>query len=151
MSNSSFIRVAFFDLGDTLIGDQRDWLPGAQATLAKLCEKKIRLGLISNTANLSREEILEFLPEDFDLDLFEKQLVIFSSEVKLEKPNPEIFQLAIKRAKVKPKQCLFCTEEPSHILIAKKEKMQTAAVKKPPHSDIGNLVEKLINRGLLPV
>lgn len=151
MSNSGFIRVAFFDLGGTLIGDKRDWLPGAHATLAKLCEKKIRLGLISNTANLSRAEIIKLLPEDFDLSLFENELVIFSSEVNVAKPNREIFQLAIKRAKAKPAQCLFCTEEPSHILVAKQEKMQTATVKKPPHSDIGKLVGKLTTKGLLPV
>ena len=150
MSNSALIRVAFFDLGDTLVGDNRDWLPGAQETLAKLCEKKIRLGVISNTANLSRAEILKLLPEDFNLGMFEKELVIFSSEVNVAKPNREIFRMAIKRAKVKPAQCLFCTEDASHILVAKQEKMQTAVVKKPPHGDVGKLVEKLIAKGLLP-
>lgn len=150
MSNKPFIEVAFFDLGDTLIVGHREWVPGAQVTLARLKEKGIRLGIISNTGELARPDILKLLPADFDLSLFDKQLLVFSSEVHVAKPNQEIFRLAIKRANVSPGKCLFCTEEPSHITVAKKEKMKTFVVRKPPNSDIGELVDKLVATGVLP-
>jgi len=149
MSIITSIKVAFFDLGGTLIGNNRDWIPGAQDTLSKMRQRGIRLGLISNTKDLSRAEIMELLPRDFDMSLFHNDLVIFSSEVHVEKPDPQIFNLAIKRAGVKPNECLFCTEELPHISAAKQEGMQTALVQAPPNSDIGTLVERLTSEGLL--
>jgi putative hydrolase of the HAD superfamily len=151
MSKTAFIKVAFFDLGNTLIGSNRDWIPGARETLANLHQKQVRLGLISNTGNLSRPEIINLLPQDFDLSLFEKNLLIFSSEVHVEKPDRDIFRLAIQRSGVTANNGLFCTEELSHISAAKQENMQTFLVRKPPDSDIGELIEKLTALGLLPV
>lgn len=145
----ALIRVAFFDLGGTLVGSKRDWIPGAHETLLKLRRMGIRLGLISNTKNLSRPEILQLLPEDFDMNLFEHELVIFSSEVHVEKPDPLIFKLAVRRAGVKPIECLFCTEEEAHIVTANQEGMQTALVQAPPNSDIGTLVDRLTSKGSL--
>jgi HAD superfamily hydrolase (TIGR01509 family) len=150
MSNTSFIKVAFFDLGGTLVGNNKDWIPGAHETLGKLSEKQIRLGVISNTADFLRPAILDLLPEDFDLGIFEEELIIFSSEVHVAKPDPEIFRLAIRRSGVKPAECLFCTEELSHILVAQQEGMQTVSVRKPPNSNIGELISMLVGRGLLP-
>jgi len=76
--------------------------------------------------------------------------VIFSSEVHMEKPDPQIFKLVIKRAGVKPSECFFCTEELSHTLVAKQEGMQTALLQPPPNSDIGKLIERLMSEGLVP-
>lgn len=150
MSNPSFIKVAFFDLGGTLVGDNKDWIPGARGTLAELSEKQIRLGLISNTGDWLRPAILDLMPEDFDLGIFEEELVIFSSEVHVAKPDAEIFRIAIQRSGVKPTECLFCTEESPHILVAQHEGMQTVTVRKSPNSDIGELIGTLVGRGLLP-
>ena len=150
MSSTAFIKVAFFDLGKTLVGDNKDWIPGAKDTLAKLVEKHIRLGVISNTGDLSRSKILDLLPKDFDLDIFEENLIIFSSEVDVEKPDPKIFQLAIQRANVKASECFFCTEERPHVLAAQKEGMRACTVQKPPGSDIKELVHELTASGLLP-
>ena len=147
---SKLIKTAFFDLGGTLLGDQRTWVPGAKDTLAKLRARHIRLGIISNTAKLERSQILALLPEDFDLVQFETNLIIFSSEVHLEKPSPKIFQLAVKKAGMKSDECLFCTEEHDHILAATHVGMQTFEVQKPPKSDIGQLIGKLVKAGLLP-
>lgn len=138
------IKVAFFDLGGTLVViGEREWIPGAQDTLSTMWENGIRLGLISNTKDLSRQEILDLLPRDFNINMFENELVIFSSEVHIEKPDPKIFQLAIKRANVKSSECLFCTEDLTHILAAKQEGMQTVLLQKPPDSDTGKLILKL--------
>jgi len=150
MSDTNFIKVAFFDLGGTLVANNRDWILGAQGTLARLSEKQVRLGVISNTGDLSRPAILDLLPEDLDLGIFEEGLIIFSSEVHVAKPDPEIFRLAIRQAGVQPAECLFCTEEPSHLLVARQEEMQTARVGTAPGGDIGELVGVLVSRGLLP-
>ena len=150
MTNTTFIKVVFFDLGGTLVGGNRDWILGAQQTLAELREKGVRLGVISNTGDLSRPAILDLLPEDFDLNLFDEKLVIFSSEVHVAKPNPEIFRLAIQRANVSPDECLFCTEESHHGVVAEQEGMKSIIVLKFPDSDIGELVGKLTTTGLLP-
>jgi len=151
MPNTTFIKAAFFDLGGTLIGNNRDWLAGAQNALTTLRAKQIRLGIISNTGHLSRPQIRALLPPDFDLGLFESNLVVFSSEVHVEKPDPNIFLLAIKQASVKPDECLFCTEEIAHIVAAQHVGMQTVRVQPPPHSSIGKIVEKLTAAGMLPV
>jgi putative hydrolase of the HAD superfamily len=150
MNYTSFIKTAFFDLGGTLIGSNRDWQPGAQATLDKLRARHIRLGIISNTAAWSRAQILELLPADFDLGMFENSLVIFSSEVHLEKPDPAIFRLAIQRSHLMAADCLFCTEESSHTPIAQQLGMKVVNLRRPPNSDIGKLVKTLVNRRLLP-
>lgn len=150
MSNTTFIKVVFFDLGGTLIGNNKDWIPGAQGTLTTLNEKPIRLGLISNTGDLLRPAILDLLPEDFDLGIFEEGLIVFSSEVHVAKPEPEIFRLAIRRAGVRPTECLFCTEESSHLRMAHQERMQTVRVGTAPGGDIGELTDMLVGRGLLP-
>ena len=149
MDTTARIQVAFFDVGGTLVGNSRDWIPEAQGTLDALREKGVRLGLISNTGDLSRPAILNLLPVDFDLGLFDDELILFSSEVNIAKPDPAIFQLAIMRAKVSARQCLFCTEEASHVLAAEQEGMHTITVRKPPNSDIGELVAKLTASGLL--
>ena len=145
-----YIKVVFFDLGETLVGSHRNWLPGAQETLTSLRQKQIRLGLISNTADLPRPAIIDLMPGNFDLAVFEEDLVVFSSEVHVAKPDPEIFRLAVQRAAVEPDECLFCTEDLSHIAVAKQEGLQTVPVRNPSEGDIGELPGLLIERGLLP-
>jgi len=145
------LQVIFFDIGDTLIiKGTREWVPEAKNVLARLHHKGLRLGLISNTADLSRADFLKLLPDDFDLSLFEASLIILSSEVHLKKPDPEIFKLALKRAVAEPDRCLFCTEEVLHTLVAQTVGMRTARLQPPPMSDIGTLVELLVESGLLP-
>src|ERR1043165_1567671 len=135
------LEVIFFDIGDTLtIKGTREWVPEAKNVLAQLHQKGLRLGLISNTANLSRVELLNLLPDDFDLSLFEASLIILSSEVHLEKPDPEIFKLTLKRAATEADRCLFCTEELLHTLVAQTVGMRAARLQSPPMSDIGTLV-----------
>lgn len=152
MSGNDFIEVAFFDLGDTLIdGKSRTWLPGAENTLAELNRKNVRLGVISNTGDLPRPKIMERLPQNFSQAPFETGLIIFSSEVQLAKPDRRIFRLAVEKTGTAAGKCLFCTEETAHFANAQKEGLKTIAVKKPPNSNIGKLVEKLIAAGRLPV
>jgi len=134
------VSVVFFDLGDTLVRSPAAWVPGAKEALAALRAKGLRLGILSNTGQLAREQILEQLPADFTLAVFDPQLVLFSSEVGIEKPALSIFYLGLQRAEVDARQCLFCTESLIDALAAQRTGMIAVRLLQPPASDIGSLV-----------
>jgi FMN phosphatase YigB (HAD superfamily) len=139
------IQVCFFDLGKTLVEAGRRWLPGTQALLGTLREKGVRLGIISNTTGLGdRQAILDILPVDFDLGLFEPPLVLFSSEVGLAKPRPEIFEQAVARAAVPARHCLYCSESIVETLVAQHVGMLAIRVQEPPHSDVAGIEQPLV-------
>ena len=134
------VQVVFFDLGETLTTQGRRWVQGAKALVEALRLKDYRLGIISNTTGLaSRAEILNLLPVDFSLAAFESTLVLFSSEVGVEKPDPKIFRLAIDRAGLPAIDCLFCGENPNEITAAHTAGMLSYRVHSPPQSDFAQL------------
>ena len=94
------LKVIFFDLGETLVTKEKQLITGAKATLAALHQKGMRLGIISNTGNLKRAKVVKMLPADFDLGIFEEQLIIFSSEVGVEKPDLQIFRRLDRRLRL---------------------------------------------------
>jgi FMN phosphatase YigB (HAD superfamily) len=143
------IRVIFFDLGETLAAKNRQWIPGAKATLSDLRARGILLGIISNTGDLERSEILKLLPIDFDIDVFDQELVIFSSEAHVEKPDLEIFRLALSKTGAQGQECLFCTEDLVDTLDAQRVGFRTARIMPPPATDIADLIENMIKAGLL--
>jgi FMN phosphatase YigB (HAD superfamily) len=143
------IEVIYFDIGDTLVGSDAQWLPGAKDALAALKALGIRLGIISNTGDLTRVQLTALLPLDFDWKVFEPALVLLSYEVGVAKPSPAIFREAVARAKVEAVRCLFCTEELPHTLVAQAVGMRAARVEKPPRSDVGDLPHALQQSGLL--
>lgn len=149
MQVENFVKAVFFDLGDTLVISGQGWNAGAPGVLAQLRKLKLRLGLISNTGDLNREELLPLLPPDFDFAMFEPALIILSSEVKVQKPNPEIFRKAIKAAKLQPNECLYCGEDFAESLAAQKVGMRVGRVQKPPASEVGGLAAKLKAANLL--
>ncbi|QEG24621.1 HAD family hydrolase [Mariniblastus fucicola] len=124
------IEVVFFDIGDTLISKKR-WLPGALDCVRAIKEKKIRVGLISNTGNLTRDDLQRLLPEDFDFAIFEEGLTLLSSEVGIEKPNLGIFSLAVQHAGVSPWQTMFVGESLTESLAAQQAGMQAARITDP--------------------
>ena len=115
------IRVAFFDIGETLVrsrtGNPPELVNGAFEMVKELRARGIRTGIISNTGDLTREQLVDFLPDGFDFDLFEPSITILSSdpEIGVEKPSSAIFALAYSRATrlisaLSPSECLFCGE-----------------------------------------
>jgi HAD superfamily hydrolase (TIGR01509 family) len=150
MAQTNLLKVAFFDIGDTLVDSNKKWIPGAKKLLDELRSRHIRLGLITNTGALTRADVLKLLPPSFNLQLFEPELVIMSSEVGFEKPDPKIFKLAIKRAGVKADRCLFCTEDAAHTAVAASLGMRAEIVKPPPAGNINQVLKKLIAAGLVP-
>jgi FMN phosphatase YigB (HAD superfamily) len=141
-------RAIFFDLGDTLvIPADRSWVPGAKAALAALGARG-RLGVISNTGGLSRDGLSPLLPADFDWAVFAPELVILSGEVRVEKPDPAIFRLAVAAAGLPAVGCVFCTENLRDALVAQGEGMIGARLRPPPDSDIALLADVLSQAGI---
>jgi len=143
MNKTKPIKVIFFDLGDTLVTADRKWISGAPEILHQLKEGGIRLGVISNTGTLPRAQVLEQLPQNFDLQLFETKLVLFSSETTIEKPSPAIFNLAVTKSGVAANECLFCTENLLHTLAAQAVGMRAARLLPPPGGDLLSLLDTL--------
>jgi HAD superfamily hydrolase (TIGR01549 family) len=129
------ISVVFFDLGDTLVTGntpRKTWVAGAKSVLERLRDKEVRIGVISNTADMDRTELLKILPADFGFDLFEDALVVLSSEVQVSKPDPEIFLEAVRRAGVTPGEALFVGESLEETLAAQRVGMKGARVHRFP-------------------
>jgi phosphoglycolate phosphatase-like HAD superfamily hydrolase len=150
--SASVYKAVFFDLGDTLVTNG-EWISGAKETVISLHQSGIQLGLISNTGTLSRNDLLGHLPPNFDLALFRNDLVLFSSEVGIEKPSIEIFRLAITRAHVSANECLFCTEDLLDSLAAQQVGLHVVRVQFPPNGEIGGLadvleqIDRLVSQG----
>src|SRR5262249_48593731 len=138
------INVIFFDLGDTLVNSARHWLPNAKPLLHSLKQHGFKLGIISNTGNLtSRQAILNLLPTDFDLRVFEASLTLFSSEVGKEKPGRAIFVEAVSRSGKPAGECLYCSENIVETLMAQRVGMLSVRVQTPPNSDLDTLLQRI--------
>ncbi len=144
------VEVIFFDLGDTLVASGGTFVSGAEALLADLAARGVRLGIISNTGDWTREQLSAHLPPAFPWGRFEPGLVVLSSEVHVEKPNPTIFRLAVLRAGVAATQCLYCSESLLEALAAQAAGLLAARIQPPPHSELGELLNGLMKSALLP-
>ncbi|MEO6027708.1 MAG: HAD family hydrolase, partial [Candidatus Binatia bacterium] len=114
-------------------------VPGAQAVLATLAAHSIRIGIISNTGDLTRDQLLAMLPPDFDLARFDSDLVLLSSELDVEKPDPQIFALAVQRAQTAAHAIAFCTESLVDAVAAQRAGLLGLRLASPPHSDIAGV------------
>ncbi len=146
------IKSIFFDLGNTLVTNSKTWFEGAKEVLATLKLKGFHLGVISNTADLARPAILDLLPPDFSLSDFDPQLVLFSSELGIAKPDPAIFREAVRRADVPPGDCLYCSENPVETQAAEQSAMLAIRVHFPPIIDLSTLQRRIeeIHAGVNP-
>lgn len=70
-------------------------------TIKSLKSKGLGIGLISNWDNSAKE----VLKQNGLLDLFDE--VIISSEVRVKKPDPQIFELAMKKRNLSAQQCVY--------------------------------------------
>jgi FMN phosphatase YigB (HAD superfamily) len=145
------INVIFLDLGDTLVNSARHWLPNSKTFLHALKQDGFRLGIISNTHGLtSRQDILDVLPTDFDLTVFEASLTLFSSEVGKEKPDRAIFVEAVSRSGKPAGECLYCSENIVETLMAQRVGMLSVRVRTPPNSDLDTLLQRITEFQALP-
>jgi phosphoglycolate phosphatase-like HAD superfamily hydrolase len=118
-------RVVFADIGDILGQpvfstvpppqlERLDVFPFVGIVLRALKADGLRLGVISNTGDEPKARMDAVLKAAGLFDLFEPELLIYSSDVGLTKNSPEIFQLAAERAGLaaNPDACLFVGENP---------------------------------------
>jgi putative hydrolase of the HAD superfamily len=137
-----FYKTIFFDLGNTLV-TRKEWVPGGFEALTELNRQGFKLGIISNTGTWNRIELLTQLPVDFSFDFFVNELILLSSEIGLEKPDPAIFQLALERAHAWGPYGLFCTEDLRDTLVAQQAGLHAIRLHNPPNGDFNELVHFL--------
>jgi len=105
--------------------------------LVKEIKKKgLKTAILSNTIK-PHVEIAKSKKgyEDFDV-------VVLSCEVKLRKPEPEIYLIAVKKLKVKPTECIFIDNEEENLVPAKKLGMTVILAKNP--KQVTKAVSKII-------
>jgi len=101
-------------------------LPNERIEILKNIKDKFSIFLLSNTNSIHIEKIINKLGEkkyEEFYNLFEK--VYYSHEVKLRKPNSDIFKLVIKENCLSIKNTLFIDDSIQHIESAKKIGLKT--------------------------
>jgi len=101
-------------------------LPNERLEILKNIKDKFSIFLLSNTNSIHIEKIIDILGEkkyEEFYNLFEK--VYYSHEVKLRKPNSDIFKLVIKENCLSIKNTLFIDDSIQHIESAKKIGLKT--------------------------
>ena len=101
-------------------------LPQSRVNLLKDLKNKFSIFLLSNTNTIHIDYIFENIGKDRYQEfynLFDK--VYYSYEVKLRKPDPNIFELVIEENNLNVKNTLFIDDSIQHINSAKKIGLQT--------------------------
>jgi FMN phosphatase YigB (HAD superfamily) len=81
-------------------------------------EAKVRLGVISNTGVETREKMLALMTKAGLLDVFELQLLLFSSVEGIDKSQRRFFQLAAQLADAPERHCVYVSESDSEREVA---------------------------------
>ena len=101
-------------------------LPNERLEVLKKIKDKFKIFLLSNTNSIHIEKIIDNLGvkkyNEF-YNLFDK--VYYSHEIKLRKPNSDIFRLVIKENNLSIKNTLFIDDSIQHIESAKKIGLKT--------------------------
>ncbi|MCX2574968.1 HAD family hydrolase [Pedobacter sandarakinus] len=97
-------------------------------------KQKYRTFLLSNNNEIHYNWIINYLKQTFTLnnydDFFEK--AYFSQQMKLRKPNTNIFEQVLKENNLNPAETLFIDDSPQHIEGAKKVGLQTLLMTDKP-------------------
>jgi epoxide hydrolase-like predicted phosphatase len=91
--------------------------------IRQVLKPKYKLGVLSN----SGDDYLSQMFEPEDVSLFDD--VVLSYRYKMIKPQPGIFELAADRLGVKPTECVFIDDSPSHCAGASSTGMKTITYK----------------------
>ncbi len=94
---------------------------------------KYKIGIISNSSGRGIQQVLANR-----LDLFDD--IVVSAEVGLFKPQPEIYQLAAKRLKLRPSECVYIDDENYRVDGALNAGMQGIV-----YTDFGQMKKELEN------
>ncbi|MCY3411332.1 MAG: HAD family hydrolase [Candidatus Heimdallarchaeota archaeon] len=87
-------------------GIRNEILEDKQGTWAflKSIKEKYKLGILSDNATVVKNEWIEIL-NSLEMNVFDA--IVVSEEIGVEKPAPKIFQVALDKIGVEPKECLF--------------------------------------------
>ena len=83
--------------------------PDAAPVIKGLKKRGYRVGLVSNTVSST------MLPEEMaSVDVWDDmEVAILSSDVRIKKPNPEIFRMACEKADIAPEKCVYIGDQPN--------------------------------------
>ena len=84
-------------------------VPGADEFCQEAKERGYGMYILSNACNRFRH----FFPREFREDYFDG--IVVSSEIKLIKPNPEIYNYILKTYGLKPEECLFLDDREENV------------------------------------
>lgn len=87
-------------------------IPGTIEILKSL-KGKYKLAILSNNATEWVEDIRKILPID---DVFD--IILFSNEVEMKKPDAEFFNLCTEKLDLKPEECIFIDDQNNNISAA---------------------------------
>lgn len=118
-------------LAKAIFSDLPNLVEGSEETLSYLDEKNYRIGLICNTGRTPGKVLREVLKRRNIVQFF--RVVTFSDELKIRKPNPEIFLHTLKSLNASPSTSLHIGDElESDILGAKRCGMQAGWISSEP-------------------
>lgn len=82
---------------------------------------KYKLFLLSNNNEIHYNWIIDYLKRDFNIENYDNHFdkAYFSHQMKLRKPNLNIFEQLIKEQNINPAETLFIDDSPQHLAGAK--------------------------------
>jgi FMN phosphatase YigB (HAD superfamily) len=92
----------------------------------KVGEATLHLGVISNTGSETLATMCSLMAKANLLDVFDPELLIFSSTEGIDKSQPQLFRLAAKRAGVPPERCVYVGESDAERKVAASAKLRTS-------------------------
>ncbi len=98
-------------------------VPGLSDLIRFLKQRKIKLAIATTATDKNRVFILSSLNLDNIFDV-----ILGDEDVKMGKPNPEIYLLAAKKLKVSPSKCLVFEDSPPGVLSGKSAGMKVVGV-----------------------
>jgi putative hydrolase of the HAD superfamily len=126
----------------TRLKEGRDKVHPGMAALLNELKPRYRLGLLSNTDLVEMEtwiKEVQGLPGIFDV-------VVSSAKAGMAKPEPEIYQLALKLLGIAPEEALFIDDLPRNTIAAEALGIPSIVFESP-----AQLRRELQARGILPV
>jgi epoxide hydrolase-like predicted phosphatase len=123
---------------------EAEWISGYELIegtrdLIKELSKKYKVYFLSDNV---KERVDKVNQKHNFLEWFEDG--VFSHEAGVRKPNPQIYKIALDKARVKPEEAVFIDDKPHFLIPAKEMGMLTFAFETP-----GKLREDLKNNNLL--
>ncbi|MET4080381.1 FMN phosphatase YigB (HAD superfamily) [Pedobacter sp. UYP30] len=104
--------------------------------------EKYRTFLLSNSNVIHYDWIMDYIKKEFHLENYDEyfEKVYFSQQLKLRKPNREIFEYVLKENNLLPAETLFIDDSPQHLEGAKKLGLQTLLMTEHP-SKLGSFLK----------